>query len=260
MRRSWCLSLATLAVAGSTLLATSAAEASSAPPTPGHIAVQPGGLVTGLTQPFAAQGHKNATSTNWSGYAVTGSGLTSVSASWVEPTGHCSSSGSQYSSFWVGLDGYNSNSVEQTGSSVDCHSGKPKYYAWYEMFPAYPVNFSNAVKPGDHFSASVVYKAGGKFTMKITDSTEHWTHSITKTSTTAKRSSAEVIVEAPSSSTGVLPLADFGKVNVTASKVNGSSIGNHHAVKITMKSGGTTKDTVTALSHGTNFSATWKHA
>jgi hypothetical protein len=249
-------------VAGSTLLATSAAEASSAPPTPGHTAVQPGGLVTGLTQPFTSQNGavRNATSTNWSGYAVTGSGLTSVSASWVEPTGHCTSSGSQYSSFWVGLDGYNSNSVEQTGSSVDCHSKSPKYYAWYEMFPAYPVNFSNKVKPGDHFSASVVYKSGGKFTMKITDSTEHWTHSITKSSTTAKRSSAEVIVEAPSSSTGVLPLADFGKVNVSASKVNGSAIGNHHAIKITMKSGGTTKDTVTALSHGTNFSATWKHA
>ena len=26
------------------------------------------------------------------------------------------------------------------------------------------------------------------------------------------------------------------------------------------KGDGTTKDTVTALSHGTNFSATWKHA
>jgi hypothetical protein len=104
----------TLAVAGGTLLATSAAEASSAPPAPGHVALQPGGPVTGLTTPFAAHNGTNrtATSTNWSGYAVTGSGLKSVSASWVEPTGHCNSSGTQYSSFWVGLDGYNSNSVE----------------------------------------------------------------------------------------------------------------------------------------------------
>jgi Peptidase A4 family len=259
MRRSWCIPVMALAVAGGTLLATSAAEASSAPPTPGH--VQPGGLVTGLTTPFAAHNGTNrtATSTNWSGYAVTGSGLKSVSARWVEPTGHCSSSGTQYSSFWVGLDGYNSNSVEQTGSSLDCHGHTPKYYAWYEMFPAYPVNFSNKVKPGDHFSASVVYQGSGKFVMKITDSTEHWSHSITKSSKTAKRSSAEVIVEAPSSSTGVLPLADFGKVRVTSSKVNGSAIGSHNAIKITMKSGGTTKDTVTSLSHGTNFSATWKH-
>ena len=119
MRRSWCLSLATLAVAGSTLLATSAAEASSAPPTPGHIAVQPGGLVTGLTQPFAAQGHKNATSTNWSGYAGTTGRYTSVSASWTQPAGVCSR-GDQYAAFWVGLDGYTSSTVEQTGSEVDC--------------------------------------------------------------------------------------------------------------------------------------------
>jgi hypothetical protein len=127
------------------------------------------------------------------------------------------------------------------------------------MFPAYPVNFSNKVKPGDHFSASVVFNGSGKFTLKITDTTGHWTHTEHKSLASAKRSSAEVIVEAPSSSTGVLPLADFGKVSVTSSKVNGSAIGSHNAIKITMRSGGTTKDTVTSLSHGTSFSATWKH-
>ena len=45
----------------------------------------------------------NSTSTNWSGYAVTGNRFTSVSASWTEPTAKCS--GTAYSSFWVGLDG-----------------------------------------------------------------------------------------------------------------------------------------------------------
>jgi Peptidase A4 family len=158
---------------------------------------------------------------------------------------------------WIG--GFNSHSAEQTGSSVDCRGHTPKYYAWYEMYPAYPVNFSDKVKPGEHLSASVVGQGSGKFTMNITDSTEHWSHSTTKSSKTATRSSAEVVVEAPSSSTGVLPLADFGKVNVSASKVNGSAVGSHHPVKIIMKAGGTTKDTVTSLSHGTNFSATWKH-
>ena len=33
----------------------------------------------------------------------------------------------------------------------------PRYFAWYEMFPAFPVNFSNRVRPGDHFSASVTH-------------------------------------------------------------------------------------------------------
>ena len=43
----------------------------------------------------------HSTSTNWSGYAVTGSKFTSVSASWTQPKVTCS--GTAYSSFWVGL-------------------------------------------------------------------------------------------------------------------------------------------------------------
>ena len=39
------------------------------------------------------------------------------------------------SAFWVGLDGYSSTSVEQLGTDSDCVSGKPSYYAWYEMYP-----------------------------------------------------------------------------------------------------------------------------
>ena len=49
--------------------------------------------------------------------ATTGT-YTSVSASWTQP-GSCSG-GDQYAAFWVGLDGYSSSSVEQTGSEVDC--------------------------------------------------------------------------------------------------------------------------------------------
>lgn len=260
MRRTWCIPVATLAIAGSTLLATSAAVASSVAPTAGHVMVQPGGLAKNLSKPFAANGKdQTVSSSNWSGYAATGK-FTSVSASWVQPKGTCTKSGIQYSSFWVGIDGYNSNSVEQTGSEVDCHGTTPKYYAWYEMFPKFPVNFGSAVKPGDHFTGSVTFNGGGKFTLKLSDTTQHWTHTEHKTLASAKRSSAEVIVEAPSSSSGVLPLADFGKINVTASKVNGSNIGSHNAIKIIMKSGSTTKDTVSNLSGGANFSATWKHS
>ena len=95
----------------------------------------------------------NSTSTNWSGYAVTGSRFTSVSASWTEPTVKCS--GTAYSSFWVGLDGDTSNTVEQTGTDADCSGSTPQYYAWYEMYPKFPVNLRGTVRPGDHLSASV---------------------------------------------------------------------------------------------------------
>src|SRR5690242_2672875 len=64
----------------------------------------------------------NSTSTNWSGYATFNSGttFTDVQGSWTQPTATCSSKKKTYSSFWVGIDGYNSGTVEQTGTSADC--------------------------------------------------------------------------------------------------------------------------------------------
>ena len=87
---------------------------------------------------------------------------TSVSASWTQPTGTCSR-GDQYAAFWVGLDGYSSSSVEQTGSEVDCVGRTAECYAWYEMYPNPSVNYSNTVRPGDHFNASVTYTGGNSF-------------------------------------------------------------------------------------------------
>jgi hypothetical protein len=202
-------------------------------------------------------GHLNSTSTNWSGYAATGT-FTSVSAHWVQPAGSCTSR-TTYSSFWVGLDGYNSNSVEQTGSEVDCSRGTPRYYSWYEMYPAYPVNYSDTVQAGDSFSATVSYLGSNQYQLVLSDTTRGWSHSVTQSLSGAPRSSAEVIAEAPSSSSGVLPLTNFGTANFTASTANGSPIGNFSPDKIDMVSGSTTKATTSALSGGTAFSVTWHH-
>ena len=77
----------------------------------------------------------------------------------------------------------------------------------------------------------------------------------------AARSSAEVIVEAPccTNSGGILPLTDFGTVSLTGSEANGSALGNAGGVTgITMiDNEGRDKDTVSSLSGGENFSATW---
>jgi hypothetical protein len=88
-----------------------------------------------------------------------------------------------------------------------------------------------------------------------------WACTLTKTLTSAKRSSAEVIIEAPccTGSGGVLPLANFGTVNFPNSDANGSPIGNSNPTEIIMQSGTTQKDSISALSGGTNFSATWLH-
>jgi hypothetical protein len=201
----------------------------------------------------------HSTSSNWAGYAATGSRFTSVSASWVQPSVSCTSS-TAYSSFWIGLDGDGSNSVEQTGSEADCSGGRAQYYSWYEMYPAYPVNYSNAVSAGDHFSSTVSTNGSGSFTLTLSDTTKGWTRTTTKTLNGAALASAEVIAEAPSSSSGVLPLAHFSTASFSNSKANGQPIGNYGPDRINMASGSTTKATTSALSGGTAFTVTWNHS
>jgi hypothetical protein len=201
----------------------------------------------------------NSTSTNWSGYAVTGSRFTSVSASWTQPTANCS--GTAYSSFWVGLDGDTSNTVEQTGTDADCSGSTPQYYAWYEMYPKFPVNLKGTVRPGDHLSASVTTDGSGRFTLTITDSTQGWTNTTNARLKRAQLASAEVIAEAPSSSGGVLPLANFGTVSFSGATVNGSVLTSStpHLDAITMQSGSTVKAQPGSISNG-SFSVAWKHS
>jgi hypothetical protein len=200
----------------------------------------------------------HSTSSNWAGYAATGSRFTSVSASWTQPAVSCGSA-TTYSSFWVGLDGDGSNSVEQTGTEADCSGGRAVYSSWYEMYPAYPVNYSNTVSPGDHFTATVSTNGSGSFTLTLSDTTRGWTKTTTKSSSSASLYSAEVIAEAPSSSS-VLPLANFGTASFTGATANGQAIGNYSPDAITMASGSTTKATTSSLSGGENFSVTWKHS
>jgi hypothetical protein len=243
-------------------LAVGAASGASAATT-SVSGLRPGGPVhlVGSSQAVRGAGaiSHQAESSNWSGYAATSGTYASVSASWTEPTGHCSS-GSQYSSFWVGLDGYNSNSVEQTGSEVDCSGSRAVYYSWYEMYPNPSHTYSNTVRPGDHFNASVTYLGSNRFSLFLADTTQGWSHTTTATAS-APCSSAEVIVEAPccTSSGGTLPLANFGTVNITGSTANGTALGNAGGVTqiIMVNSRGQAKDSVSSLSGGQNFSATW---
>jgi hypothetical protein len=216
------------------------------------------GPLVGLSNPLAGQTSRY--STNWSGYAATGATFTKVSASWVQPAGTCTSK-TTYSAFWVGLDGYTSKTVEQTGSEVDCVSGSPQYYAWYEMYPGPSRNFSNPVASGDHFTASVT-ASGTAFTIKLTDASQGWTRTEHKSSASAKKSSAEVIAEAPccTGTGGILPLTDFGTVSFTNADVDGSSIGTFAPIEINMGNAAKPKDVTSSLSGGKAFTDTWERA
>jgi Peptidase A4 family len=212
--------------------------------------------------PQRAPNHKisHSTSTNWSGYAVSGAGpYTSVAATWQQPAVNCSQTPTGWSSFWVGLDGDTSSTVEQTGTEADCSSGSPVYYAWYEMYPKFPLQYSNPVSPGDSFSASVSYLGKGSFRLSLTDTSKGWTEQTTQRLKSAKLGSAEVIAEAPSSTGGVLPLADFGSVGFSSATVNGSLLTSSTpgVDPITMvSSSGTVKAKPSAISKG-SFSDTW---
>jgi len=198
--------------------------------------------------------HANATSTNWAGYAATGSTYTSVSTSFTQPKVTCSS-GDQYSAFWVGLDGYSSDSVEQTGTEADCDGKTAEYSAWIEMYPADPVTYTNTVKAGDSITETVS-ESSNTYTLTIADSTENWTKTTTKKESGLARSSAEVIAEAPYSNE-VLPLANFGTVSFKNSTVDGSSLSSFSPTGINMAtSSGTLEATTGALSGG-NFPITW---
>lgn len=218
------------------------------------------------------KGTVSTTSSNWGGYAVqscltnpSNDVVTAVSGTWVEPTAKCPSGKTSYAAFWVGIDGYTSSSVEQLGTDSDCDSGAASYYAWYEMYPAAPVNFKMTVKPGNELTASVTYTSAKKFVLKIEDVTTGVTDSVTKSLSSAARSSAEWIVEAPSSGSGVLPLADFGTVtfsacSATLSGVTGAiqtSSSTWEAAQMNIV-GSVTEETTSSLnSAGNGFTGTW---
>jgi hypothetical protein len=275
MIRRWCIPLTTIALAFGSLMAAAGGANAAVTSHPGitHVrpggavhAFKPGGLMQRPTGALArAHGIKNqAESTNWSGYAVTGANgaFHSVSASWTEPKATCTSRrATQYAAFWVGLDGYNSDSVEQTGTDSDCDGTTPDYYGWYEMYPANPVYFTNAMSPGDSISASVTFNGTETYTLVLKDNTKGWTQTITQNETGLDRSSAEVITEAPSSNSGVLPLADFGTVNYTGSSDNGSSMGGQSPTSIVMiDNSGRDKDSTSSMSSSGAFSNTWIRA
>jgi hypothetical protein len=201
----------------------------------------------------------HSTSSNWSGYSAVNGRYTSVSANWTQPTASCTSA-TTYSSFWVGLDGDGSSTVEQTGTSADCSGGTPRYYAWYEMYPKYPVNLSLQIQRGDSISGSVTTDGSGRFTLTIRNNSTGQGVTVQQRLKHAQLASAEAIAEAPSSSGGVLPLTNFGTASFSSTMVNGQSIGSFSPDKIDMVSGSTVKAQTSALSGGTSFSVSWKHS
>jgi hypothetical protein len=216
-------------------------------------------------------------SENWSGYAVTGSSFTKASGSWTVPAVNCSLTPNTYASFWVGIDGYSSSTVEQTGTDSDCNGPDPSYYAWYEFYPKGSVLITGLpVSAGNKMSAEVSY-SGNEFTITITNESTGKSFSKSSTVPSAKRSSAEWIAEAPccTRSGGILPLSDFGTVDFgldytgvsgtndatdtsTSGAISAFGSGVQVITMVTSKGVDEAIPSASLTSSGTSFTVLWK--
>lgn len=177
------------------------------------------GVSFGTARGFAHPLHGFSGDSNWGGYIAQGS-FSSISGSWTMPSVSCNTSNDLFAP-WIGIDGYGSQTVEQTGVAVDCSNGSPDYAGWYEMYPAAPVYFSNPVSAGDNFSASVVDNGGGSYSLRLTDNTQGWTQT-TQQSLGADDLSAEAVIESP---TGSYP--SFSRLDFSGITVNGQQFSDY---------------------------------
>jgi hypothetical protein len=151
--------------------------------------------------------------------------------------------GWEYSASWVGIGGYCENvnctqvdsTLIQLGTEQDASGrGSRQYYAWIEVLPTDPVvispNYPNCnslscaypVQPGDAITAALSCQSNctpgqtQSWLLTMTNETQQWTWSTSLTYTSLLLS-AVWIQEAPVSSGGVLPLADYGTISFAAS-------------------------------------------
>ena len=155
----------------------------------------------------------------------------SASSNWTEPVGrlHVARSG-RYAAFWVGLDGYTSNTVEQIGpkSTAPAPACRPRSITPGTGLPGRRDELHQPGQP-----RRPVHRHGHlPGPPRRSGSCSRTSHRAGRRRSPPPRpgadlSSAEAIAEAPSEHLGrpsVLPLTDFGSVNFTRRTANGTSL------------------------------------
>jgi hypothetical protein len=179
-------------------------------------------------------GHGRTYSSNWSGYAdyEEGTTFTQVEGSWKQPQANCKQMKRRQfalAAFWVGLDGYENNTVEQIGTEADCEGTTPVYYAWWELYPErfYVIELGGEeapVEPGDELHAEVNTNGGeGPGTLKLVDEPAEgkmWTFSRSFQLGSLEFSSAEWIAEKPFNR-----FTDFGSVDFSGARATAAGGG-----------------------------------
>ena len=268
------------------------ASASSAPAASARVASGPSGpsgpaVPAALGEHLVRQAHRDRgansvtdyTSRNWDGYFATASShstdFTAIAAQWVQPKVTCNSKNA-WAGFWVGMDGWWNDVVEQGGSEAHCLHGTAHYNVWWEMYPHNDIQTSFTIKAGDTIQASVTYVTSSKkFDILVKDVTSG--KKLTKDTLclsgqdNCPRSSAEVISEdigGGSAPDGLFYLPDYGTETYNSSSVTNTS-GHAGALSDSawqlgdvteVSSAGITKQTTSGLNgSGTSFTTTWHH-
>ena len=176
------------------------------------------------------------TSYNWAGYDDSTDGpFGTVTATWVQPRVRTTGATFSDAAFWAGLDGDNSNTVEQIGTE-GWSEGVAGYDAWYEMYPLYPVAIDMPIHPGDVLTGTVTWAQPASFTLTLTNHTTNQTFTTGQLmSVPPLLASAEAIAEAPSTDAGgVVPGGDYAIVQFSDCALNGQPIGAYDWNRINM--------------------------
>jgi len=152
---------------------------------------------------------------------------------------------------WVGIDGWGTETVEQTGVQASCSSGSPAYSAWYEMYPASPVYYSKTVSANDSFTASVT-ASGHNYTLVITDNTKGWTETTHASLSSSTNSTAEAVIEAP----GGMP--QIAAVDFTSVKFDGNELSSYALIKSKVDGTGSVVYVPRKVTDGDDFKITPK--
>ncbi len=196
---------------GGAVAAPTSASAASLQTNPAHFVTPPQPHLPGTTNADE--------STNWAGQIATTNGgpkFKSVAGNWTVPT----IVPTQYlgaSATWIGIDGAGTspNSIIQTGTAQETENGVTAYYAWYELYPAAPVNLA-LVSPGNQMSAVITQTSGTSWDLTISDLSTGQSWPLTGLQYNGPGDSAEWIEELPTAVSPPQPtLANFGSATFT---------------------------------------------
>ncbi len=153
------------------------------------------------------------TSSNWSGYVAGNGPFSAVTGTFTVPRLLAGTPPTDNMGAWVGIGGIGSTRLIQAGISEQSVASNPNYFVitpWWEVFPDLAEQSINTVvvAPGDSVTVTIEEIASNDWQIVLVDDTNGGSFSIDVTYS-IPAGSAEWIVEAPATASGIVPLAPF---------------------------------------------------